>query len=297
MQSESSFEAGRLLGTSIRDLGLTIEGTDLEPVIAAFRRELAQAGIHRLQPYFYLSDEWGVPFETIAIGIPFYLARADLTLLHAERTGHLEGVGRVDLLRYLRHEMGHVVNYAYRLYEQPDWVAQFGAMTQPYLDEYHPEPFSRSFRATPSGLVRTEASRRRLGRDVCGMAYAGPELARRLRAVSDGTRQTRVLRRDHGHRCDRATRSSLRPNVTTTSVSWKTRSQRHYEDESEDDEPLPPGLDGALRSIFEDANADDATAVGCAIARARPDTAVGKPTSSPTCSVGPDTFPNGRDAC
>ena len=31
----------------------------------------------------------------------------------------------------------------------------------------------------------------------------------------------------------------------------------HYEDES-DDEPLPSGLDGALRSIFDDAPADDA---------------------------------------
>jgi hypothetical protein len=139
MSSEAHFEAHQLLGTSIRDLGLAIEGTDLEPLVEEFRKELAQAGITRLKPHVYLSDEWGVPFETIAIGIPFYLARADLTALHAERAGHIEGAGRPEFLRYLRHEMGHVVNYAYRLYEMPDWVAQFGAMTQPYLDEYHPE--------------------------------------------------------------------------------------------------------------------------------------------------------------
>ena len=29
----------------------------------------------------------------------------------------LEGFDRADILRYLRHEMGHVVNYAYRLEE------------------------------------------------------------------------------------------------------------------------------------------------------------------------------------
>ncbi len=61
------------------------------------------------------------------------------------RVGFVEGAGRVELLRYLRHEMGHVVNYAYRLYEQEDWVRHFGAMTQPYLEEYRPEPFSRRF--------------------------------------------------------------------------------------------------------------------------------------------------------
>ena len=54
-----------------------------------------------------------MPEGTVAIAIPFYLARPDLTALHAGRAGHVEGVGRADILRYLRHEMGHVVNYAY----------------------------------------------------------------------------------------------------------------------------------------------------------------------------------------
>ena len=41
--------------------------------------------------------------------------------------------------------MGHVVNYAYRLYEEEDWVKHFGSITQPYLEAYRPEPFSRRF--------------------------------------------------------------------------------------------------------------------------------------------------------
>ena len=98
-----------------------------------------------MKPHFYLSTEWGVPFDTISIGIPFYLARQDLTAVHAERVGHLEGAGRVDLLRYLRHEMGHVVNYAYKLYEQAEWIRHFGPMTRPYEENYRPEPFSRRY--------------------------------------------------------------------------------------------------------------------------------------------------------
>src|SRR4051795_6986714 len=139
------FHESNLWSTPIRDLGLTIEGTRLEPILAEFMEEVRQAGITRLRPRFYLSTEWGVPFETVAIAIPFYLARPDLTALHAERVGHVEGFDRADILRYLRHEMGHVVNYAYRLYDQEEWVKQFGSITQPYFEEYRPEPFSRRY--------------------------------------------------------------------------------------------------------------------------------------------------------
>ena len=89
-----------------------------------------------MQPHFYLSTDWGVPFGTLSVAIPFYLARLDLTRLHAERVGHLEGGGTADTLRYLRHEVGHVINYAYRLYERPDWIDVFGEIDQDYIEEY-----------------------------------------------------------------------------------------------------------------------------------------------------------------
>lgn len=142
--SETFHEKG-LSSTPIRELGLKIEGTRLEPIIAEFEVELQQAGLRKLRPRFYLSTEWGVPFGTVAIAIPFYLARPDLTKLHVERGGHVEGDSQTDILRYLRHEMGHVVNYAYRLYEDEAWVKQFGAITQPYVEEYRPEPFNRNY--------------------------------------------------------------------------------------------------------------------------------------------------------
>ncbi len=144
-QDHSRFETSSLGLSPIRDLRLTIEGSSLAPILAEFAGELDRRGIRRVRPRFYLSTEWGVPEGTIAIAIPFYLARADLTALHAERVGHVEGVGRYDILRYLRHEMGHVVNYAYRLFETREWVEMFGAMDRPYLEEFRLEPFSRRF--------------------------------------------------------------------------------------------------------------------------------------------------------
>ncbi len=129
----------------IRDLGLQIVGSRLEPIVAEFRAELHAIGLDAVQPTIYLSSEWGVPDGTRMIAIPFYLVSRELTILHADRVGHVEGRDPADILRYLRHEMGHVVNYAYRLFVEPRWAELFGSMAEPYRDEYHPIPFSRDF--------------------------------------------------------------------------------------------------------------------------------------------------------
>jgi hypothetical protein len=143
--SPRSFRESNLFGSPIKDLALAIEDTRLAPVIDEFRAELTRMGLTKIAPNFYLSTEWGVPFGTVAIGIPFYLARPELTELHGEQVGHIEGFDPADILRYLRHEMGHVVNYAYKLYDEETWVKLFGSITQPYREEYRPQPFSRRF--------------------------------------------------------------------------------------------------------------------------------------------------------
>jgi len=145
MLTPTSFAESSHASTPIRDLGLSIDGSPLKPILDEFERELETAGIRRLRPKFYLSTEWGVPDGTIAMAIPFYLAHPELTSMQATRAGYVEGTGRADILRYLRHEMGHVVNYAYELFATEEWVETFGAITQAYDDHYRPEPFSRRF--------------------------------------------------------------------------------------------------------------------------------------------------------
>jgi hypothetical protein len=245
------FEEARVSSRPIRDLGLTIAGTALEPVLAEFERELDQAGIRTVRPRFYLSSEWGVPFGTVAIAIPFYLARPDLIALHAERTGHVEGMGRADLLRYLRHEMGHVVNYAYRLYEDEDWVRCFGSMTQPYREDYRPEPFSRRFvRHLPGWYAQkhpdedwaeTFAVWMTPGRDWAAEYDGWPAALAKLRFCE------RVL----GEIRDReplVTADELDEDVGEISYTL----DQYYDTYAAADGELPPGLDGALTTIFED---------------------------------------------
>ncbi len=248
---DSPFHESRLLATPIRDLKLVIAGTTLEPVLDEFRQELTRIGIRRLQPHFYLSTEWGVPFGTISIAIPFYLARPDLTAVHAERVGHLEGVGRADLLRYLRHEMGHVVNYAYELYEQVDWIKQFGSITQPYEEEYRPEPFSRRYvRHLPGWYAQKHPDEDWAETFAVWMtpkldwraAYAHwPEALAKLE-YCDRT-MAAVNARDPA-----VTATEPDEDVSVLSVSLDD----FYRADGSANAPLPPGLDGALQAVFED---------------------------------------------
>jgi hypothetical protein len=223
--------------------------------LAEFKQELEERGV-RPVPHFYLSTEWGVPFGTISIAIPFYLARPDLTALHAERAGHLEGVGRAALLRYLRHEMGHVVNYAYKLYERTDWIKQFGSITQPYQDDYQAQPFSRRFVIHLPGWYAQKHPDEDWSETFA--VWLTPGLNWR---AAYATWPEALAKLEY---CD-LTMAELRnaePVVTEIEaeedVAGVTSSlQEYYEDDEDDNEPMPPALDGALRTIFEDLEAPE----------------------------------------
>lgn len=254
------FHESNLWSTPIRDLGLTIEGTRLEPILAEFESELRQRGITRVRPRFYLSTEWGVPFETIAMAIPFYLARPDLTALHAERVGHVEGFDRADILRYLRHEMGHVINYAYRLYDQEEWVKQFGSITQPYSEEYSPEPFSRRYvRHLPGWYAQKHPDEDWAETFAVWMTpgldwraeYGGWPVAYAKLAYSSRVMST--LR----DRDPEVTNSELDEDVGDIEYSLD-----QYYGKASTSLELPPGLDGALRAIFEDLSPDEGMTLG-----------------------------------
>jgi hypothetical protein len=144
-----------ILNRRICDFDLRIEGSPLQKVIDRFREEIRVSGLTRVTPAFYLTNEWGVPEGTVAIGIPFYLADEQLLLVQSVKGGLIEGRSEEDILRYLRHEMGHVVNYAYRLYASEEWTQLFGPMSRPYTEQYRVQPFSTDFvRHLPGGYAQ-----------------------------------------------------------------------------------------------------------------------------------------------
>jgi hypothetical protein len=245
------FQEAHLFSRPIRDLGLRIAGTPLEPVLEELLAELDGAGIRKVRPRFYLSSEWGVPFGTVAIAIPFYLADRQLTALHAERTGHVEGLDRADLLRYLRHEMGHVVSYAYRIYEDEEWVKLFGSMTQPYREEYRPEPFSRRHvRHLPGWYAQKHPDEDWAETFAVWMT---PGFDWRFEYAGWPVALTKL------EYCDRAMAAlaDRDPLVVDDELDEDVGEiqytlEQYWGGFAPGGEDLPPGLDGALRSIFED---------------------------------------------
>jgi hypothetical protein len=245
------FTEGNWSSVPIRTLGLTITGTPLEPILAEFAVELERAGIARVKPVFYLSTEWGVPSDTVAIAIPFYLAHPELTKLHAERAGHVEGLNRADILRYVRHEMGHVINYAYRLYDRDDWQKQFGSIEAPYVEEYRPEPFSRRFVQHLPGWYAQKHPDEDWAETFA--VWMTPGLDWRAEYADWPVALAKL------EYCDRVM-AELRdrpPLVTAADLDEDVGELAHtleefYGSTANDTAPFPHGLAGALRAIFDD---------------------------------------------
>ena len=126
----------------LSELNLRIEGTVLEKLINRLYSELDRKGI-TFKPKVYLTDTWGCPNKVPIIGIPFYYANPTLSRIEDEMQGNLEE--EHELMMTLRHEAGHAINYAYRLYQSQEWQDTFGRFTEPYRDYFHPNPQSKDF--------------------------------------------------------------------------------------------------------------------------------------------------------
>jgi hypothetical protein len=131
------------LSRKISELPLRVEGTHLEALVIRLYKELKAAGI-AFKPNIYLSDSWGCPDKVPVIGIPFYLADPTVCSLLGQMGG-IEVGDDTTLMMILRHEAGHAFNYAYRLYDKPDWQTLFGPFSQPYQDEYQVDLSSTRF--------------------------------------------------------------------------------------------------------------------------------------------------------
>lgn len=134
----------RLLDTRICDLGLRIEGTELEVRIAQLDAELERRGFV-FRPHFWLSDEWFCPDGIPGVAIPFYLAHPRLKRLEHAHMLEVEGGTHPSCMRLLRHETGHALVNAYRVHRRRGWREHFGDPGQKYPDTYLPKPYSKRY--------------------------------------------------------------------------------------------------------------------------------------------------------
>ena len=80
----------KLLELRIRDLGVSIEGTELEQRIAQVNAELEVRGLV-FRPHYWLSDEWFTPDGVPGVAIPYYLAHPRLAKLELAQMLEVEG--------------------------------------------------------------------------------------------------------------------------------------------------------------------------------------------------------------
>ena len=134
-----------LLTWRICDLKLRLPHTDIQPRIDRLYQELEEKGVH-FRPPCYLTREWLVPDKEPTIGIPFALAHPRLRQLEKRMMLEAEGESEKHFMQLIRHEAGHAVNYAYKLYRKSRWRELFGPFSAPYNPHsYAIRPYSRQF--------------------------------------------------------------------------------------------------------------------------------------------------------
>lgn len=128
----------------VRDLGVRIEGSPLEQRISRLYAEMEARGIG-FHPPCYLADEWLTPDKVPVIGIAFYLAHPRLAKLEKKMMLEVEGGSDSSCMKILRHEAGHALNYAYRLFERTRWRELFGPFSAKYSNSYYAQPYSKRY--------------------------------------------------------------------------------------------------------------------------------------------------------
>ena len=134
----------KLLDVRLCDLGVRIEGTEIEERAEQLYAELDRRGID-FRPYFWLSNEWFTPDGHSGIAIPFYLAHPRLKALEKKQMLEVEGGTPAWFMRIMRHEAAHAMDNAYRLHRRRRYRELFGSWSAPYPEFYQPKPYSRSY--------------------------------------------------------------------------------------------------------------------------------------------------------
>lgn len=107
------------------------------PIADAFDAVGAEMRGHGIvfEPRFYFGDgDFWTTDRGISINIPWFLSNPTLWRLANLRkeTAYTHD----QVLRCLRHEIGHAVNYAFELWRLPAWTRLFGDFNQPYREGF-----------------------------------------------------------------------------------------------------------------------------------------------------------------
>jgi len=124
------------------DLKLNLKTNPLYKRIKQLYSELEQRHLF-FRPPCYFADEWFVPEGDPVIGIPFYLATPQLIRIERAMIGEAEGDTNQYFMKLLRHETGHAISYAYKLYRKQSYRNTFGHSAKLFTESYKFNPRSK----------------------------------------------------------------------------------------------------------------------------------------------------------
>ncbi len=108
------------------------------------QRELKSYGI-AFDFHLWVSDEWFCPDGVPGFALPFYLFNPQLMKIHKYETGAVEGRTEFEILKLMRHELGHAIDNAYGLRKSKERQRVFGSPNREYPEHYNPQIYSRNY--------------------------------------------------------------------------------------------------------------------------------------------------------
>ncbi len=145
MKNWDKLSDDELLKLRIKDLELDLNTSDLAARIGFVFDELETKGL-KFRPLVYLGDEWFSPEGVSAVSIPFFLSHPRLRALEKKIMFDIEGETAREFSLFLRHEIGHSFDHAFKVSRRKKWREIFGSPHKEYHPEtYRPRPYSRNY--------------------------------------------------------------------------------------------------------------------------------------------------------
>ena len=129
----------------LKKLPLKKSGLPIHNAIQKIKKELIAKGI-QMEPVFWISKEWFCPDGVCGVAIPFYLFNPSLQRMEKENTGLVEGETYDQILKLLRHEIGHAFENLYGTRQFVERKKVFGSSnSKPYPSSYEPQLYSQKY--------------------------------------------------------------------------------------------------------------------------------------------------------
>lgn len=137
-------ELDSLYSVKLKDIPLARVEERLQKYHRVLTQELAAKGL-KVQFHMWVSDEWFCPDGVPGFALPFYLFNPNVAKIHKQEMGFIEGKNEKEILKLLRHELGHAIDNAFALRKLRDKMEVFGSSKQEYPDYYQPKKHSRNY--------------------------------------------------------------------------------------------------------------------------------------------------------